>query len=86
VPIVAAGAVVWRMRDTRLEVCVIHRPRYDDWTLPKGKVDRGEHVLAAARDVLRGQPGPGERGADRGGAERADHGSAGKVDHGFTSL
>lgn len=44
----AAGAVLWRLRDGRLEVCIIHRPRYDDWTLPKGKMDRGEHVLAAA--------------------------------------
>lgn len=47
-PIVAAGAVVWRQRDMTLEICVIHRPRYDDWTLPKGKVDDGEHVLACA--------------------------------------
>ncbi len=34
----AAGGVV--VRDGR--VCVVHRPRYDDWTLPKGKLDRGE--------------------------------------------
>lgn len=47
-PIVAAGAAVWRLRDSRLEVCLIHRPRYDDWTLPKGKLDHGEHILAAA--------------------------------------
>lgn len=47
-PVVAAGAVLWRMRESRLEVCLVHRPRYDDWSLPKGKVDPGEHLLAAA--------------------------------------
>lgn len=46
--VVAAGAVLWRMQDSQPEICVIHRPKYDDWTLPKGKVDAGEHILAAA--------------------------------------
>jgi 8-oxo-dGTP diphosphatase len=31
-----------------VEVLVVHRPRFDDWSLPKGKVKRGEHRLAAA--------------------------------------
>ena len=43
--IVAAGAVV--VRPGR-EVLLVHRPRYDDWSFPKGKLDRGEHPLAAA--------------------------------------
>ena len=30
------------------EVCLVHRPRYDDWTLPKGKLDPGESFEAAA--------------------------------------
>ncbi|MFZ0324952.1 MAG: NUDIX hydrolase, partial [Actinomycetes bacterium] len=47
-PILAAGAVVVRETDGRTEVALVHRPRYDDWSLPKGKVDPGEHVLAAA--------------------------------------
>lgn len=42
--IVAAGAVVLR----RGRVLLVHRPKYDDWSFPKGKLDRGEHVLAAA--------------------------------------
>ncbi|WP_127782678.1 NUDIX hydrolase [Rhodococcus sp. X156] len=48
-PIRAAGAVVWR-RDPggALEVAVVHRPRYDDWSLPKGKLDPGEHATTAA--------------------------------------
>lgn len=46
--ITAAGGVVWRMRDGAPEVLVIHRPRYDDWTLPKGKLLPNESELAAA--------------------------------------
>ncbi|MGH8775001.1 MAG: NUDIX hydrolase [Jiangellaceae bacterium] len=49
--VVAAGAVVWRPgngHDGGIEICVVHRPRYDDWSLPKGKLDGREHVLATA--------------------------------------
>lgn len=42
--VAAAGAVVWREG----AVAVVHRPRYDDWTLPKGKLEPGETVPAAA--------------------------------------
>ncbi|NRQ34424.1 NUDIX hydrolase [Nonomuraea sp. NN258] len=44
----AAGAVVWRGEESRPEVAVVHRPHYDDWTFPKGKVKTGEHLIAAA--------------------------------------
>lgn len=55
--VVASGAVVWRARadgvSDGIEVLVIHRPSYDDWTFPKGKVNRGERLAAAAyREVL----------------------------------
>ena len=44
----AAGGVV--MRDGR--IAVVHRPRYDDWSLPKGKLDPGETwEQAALREV-----------------------------------
>ncbi len=49
--VVAAGAVVWRpdlAHDGGVEICLVHRPRYDDWSLPKGKLDNGEHLLACA--------------------------------------
>jgi len=46
--IVAAGAVLWRTASESVEVAVVHRPRYDDWSLPKGKLARGESVPAAA--------------------------------------
>jgi 8-oxo-dGTP diphosphatase len=55
----AAGAVLWRPDEDALDgsasplVAVVHRPRYDDWSLPKGKVDPGEtEPVTAVREVL----------------------------------
>jgi 8-oxo-dGTP diphosphatase len=50
----AAGGVVWRRAPTGLaEVLLVHRPRYDDWTFPKGKLEPGEVARdAARREVL----------------------------------
>jgi 8-oxo-(d)GTP phosphatase len=48
----AAGAVVWRSGPAGLQIVLVHRPRYDDWSLPKGKSERGEHILlTATREV-----------------------------------
>ncbi|MFC5754570.1 NUDIX hydrolase [Actinomadura rugatobispora] len=50
----AAGAVLWRdgPEPGEAEVALIHRPRYDDWSFPKGKLKNGEHVLrAVVREV-----------------------------------
>ncbi len=45
----AAGAVVWREENPfELEVLLVHRPQYDDWSFPKGKVENGESAIAAA--------------------------------------
>ncbi|MFC9092349.1 NUDIX hydrolase [Streptomyces sp. NPDC057072] len=46
----AAGCVLWRRSpvDGELEICLVHRPRYDDWSHPKGKLKRGEDPLAGA--------------------------------------
>jgi 8-oxo-dGTP pyrophosphatase MutT (NUDIX family)/phosphohistidine phosphatase SixA len=45
----AAGAVVWREEvPFELEVLLVHRPQYDDWSFPKGKVEDGETSIAAA--------------------------------------
>ena len=50
--IAAAGGVLWREGDAGREVAVVHRPRYDDWSLPKGKLDDGEpHLVAALREI-----------------------------------
>lgn len=60
----AAGGAVWRAEDGSIAVVLVHRPRYDDWGLPKGKADPGEDDLACAlREVeeetaLRCEPGP----------------------------
>lgn len=44
----AAGAVLWREHRGELEVALVHRPRYQDWSWPKGKRDPGEPAAAAA--------------------------------------
>ncbi|NUP44178.1 MAG: NUDIX hydrolase [Streptomyces sp.] len=51
----AAGCVLWRRspRDGGPEIALVHRPRYDDWSHPKGKLKRGEEPLqGAVREVL----------------------------------
>ncbi len=47
--VLAAGGVVWRPDDGGVAVAVVHRPRYNDWSLPKGKRRSGEHLVATAR-------------------------------------
>jgi 8-oxo-dGTP diphosphatase len=47
-PVRAAGGVLFRPAGDGIEVCLVHRPRYDDWALPKGKLDGDEHPLAGA--------------------------------------
>ncbi|WP_460605333.1 NUDIX hydrolase [Jatrophihabitans fulvus] len=53
----AAGGVVWRVGKSdggarRIEVALVHRPRYDDWSLPKGKLEKRESEFdAAVREV-----------------------------------
>jgi 8-oxo-dGTP pyrophosphatase MutT (NUDIX family)/phosphohistidine phosphatase SixA len=53
----AAGGLVWRKRpgprtEPRIELLVVHRPSYDDWTFPKGKTDPGETLpVTAVREI-----------------------------------
>lgn len=48
--VLAAGGVLWRSaRDGGVEVLLVHRPRYDDWSFPKGKCDPGETFEETAR-------------------------------------
>ncbi|MDT0570934.1 NUDIX hydrolase [Streptomyces sp. DSM 3412] len=62
----AAGCVLWRHAPggDGLEICLVHRPKYDDWSHPKGKLKRAEDALAGAlREVeeetgQRCAPGP----------------------------
>jgi 8-oxo-dGTP pyrophosphatase MutT (NUDIX family)/phosphohistidine phosphatase SixA len=54
----AAGGVVWRPRESSktsddVEVAIVHRPRYEDWSIPKGKLAVGESVVECAiREVF----------------------------------
>jgi 8-oxo-dGTP diphosphatase len=50
----AAGGVLWRPAagGAGIEVAIVHRPKYDDWSIPKGKLKAGEHpVVGAVREV-----------------------------------
>src|SRR3954462_13309233 len=55
--VIAAGGVVWRERHGTRQVLLVHRPRYDDWSLPKGKLSQHEHVLLAARREIEEETG-----------------------------
>lgn len=62
--VLAAGAVLWLPgrpkksgRLGRPRLAVIHRPKYDDWSLPKGKLDPGEGVVEAALREVREETG-----------------------------
>ena len=52
ITVTAAGALCWRVRNHKLQVLLIHRPRYKDWSWPKGKLDPGETLPeCAVREV-----------------------------------
>jgi 8-oxo-dGTP diphosphatase len=55
--VIAAGGVVWRESRGSRQVLLVHRPRYDDWSLPKGKLNANEHVLVAARREIEEETG-----------------------------
>lgn len=53
----AAGVVAWRDGSDGVEVLLVHRPKYDDWTFPKGKCDKGEGDEACALRELEEETG-----------------------------
>jgi len=78
----AAGMVLCRPSGSSREVALVHRPRYDDWSFPKGKLQPGEHrLLAAVREVAEetgrravlGRPLPTARYDSRGRPKRVDY-------------
>ncbi|CAM5533615.1 NUDIX hydrolase OS=Streptomyces alboniger OX=132473 GN=CP975_16490 PE=4 SV=1 [Streptomyces alboniger] len=85
--VLAAGCVLWRRSPAEgtLELCLVHRPRYDDWSFPKGKLHEGEDPLAAALREVQEETGhrcaPGARlptahYAARGRPKRVDYWAA----------
>lgn len=60
-PVLAAGCVLWRRSpvDGELEICLVHRPRYGDWSHPKGKLKHGEDPLAGAMREVEEETGFG---------------------------
>jgi 8-oxo-dGTP diphosphatase len=55
--VLAAGGALWRPAGTGIEVAVVHRPRYDDWSLPKGKLTKGEDAVVGALREVREETG-----------------------------
>ena len=76
----AAAGAVWRQgSDGTIEVLLVHRPRYDDWSLPKVKCDDGEADEACARREVAEETGfscslgselPSQRYVDRQGRDK----------------
>ena len=55
--VVAAGALLWRVEKGELKIAIIHRSRYNDWSWPKGKLDKGETIAQAAVREIREETG-----------------------------
>ena len=53
----AAGGLLWKVTAAGKKLAVIHRPRYDDWTLPKGKREPGERWQQTARREVEEETG-----------------------------
>ncbi len=76
----AAGCVVWRHGEAGDVVLVVHRPRYDDWSFPKGKLEKGETFLeAAVREVEEETSCTGTIGAELDPVFYVDHKGRSKI-------
>jgi 8-oxo-dGTP diphosphatase len=53
----AAGGLLWRKGQAGYEIAIVHRPRYDDWSFPKGKLHNGETWLQAALREVKEETG-----------------------------
>ena len=79
----AAGGVLWRPTHggKGVEIALIHRPRYDDWTLPKGKRESGENLVATAVREIAEETGCSTRLGRRLSTVAYDVGAGRKVVH-----
>jgi 8-oxo-dGTP pyrophosphatase MutT (NUDIX family) len=64
----AAGALLWQYRGAELQIALVHRDRYDDWTLPKGKLKKSETWQQAAIREVKEETGYDARILDFAGA------------------
>lgn len=53
----AAGGIVWDKKGAERRVAIVHRPKYDDWSLPKGKPEPGEEIAETAWREIREELG-----------------------------
>jgi 8-oxo-dGTP diphosphatase len=94
--VLAAGAVVWRRSPFGgyVEVALVHRPKYDDWSFPKGKLHRGESPRQGALrevkeetglDCVLGEPLPTRRYLVRGRPKEVRYWAAAPTGGSFTS-
>ncbi|MBF9072305.1 NUDIX hydrolase [Streptacidiphilus sp. NEAU-YB345] len=92
----AAGVVLWRRSGIAqdVELALVHRPKYDDWSFPKGKLEPGErHREAALREayeetgmtVMLGNRLPTQHYLDRGRIKRVRYWSATRLTGVFTA-
>ncbi|MFF5976652.1 NUDIX hydrolase [Streptomyces sp. NPDC012769] len=58
-PVLAAGCVLWRpaASDEGIEIALVHRPKWDDWSHPKGKLKEGETLADCALREIREETG-----------------------------
>ena len=76
----AGGGLVWRDGADGRQVLLVHRPKYDDWSFPKGKAEEGEDDLACALREVEEETGLRCRaGAEVGSASYVDHKGRPKV-------
>lgn len=77
--VIAAGALLWRERKGKLEVALVHRARYDDYSWPKGKQDEGETLVETAVREIREETGLKVRLGVKLGVQRYQIGSKGQL-------
>ena len=77
--IISAGGVVWKEAEIGPEIAVVHRPKYDDWSLPKGMLKKDESFEDAALRAVREETGLKVRISDFAGETAYEHDGINKI-------